>query len=206
VEESKPVALESYDKLLQTIRTRVSGCKAVVMSGTLTPSAPADFYFETVRIAVHYGALAVVDAHGPPLIEALRAKPDLVKPNRTELEATAGRNLAGEPDLLKAMREVIERGAKNVAVTAGKSPTLASDGKNCWRILNPQIEVINPIGSGDAFTAGVLHRLVRGDGLGEACRWGAACGAANALNLMAGEVEREDVERLVKGVRVENIL
>ena len=62
---------------------------------------------------------------------------------------------------------------------------------------------MNPIGSGDAFTAGLVWRLLRGEDLGEACRWAGAAGAANALTLMAGEVHLKDVERLAAEVRVE---
>ena len=63
----------------------------------------------------------------------------------------------------------------------------------------------NPIGSGDAFTAGLVWRLLRGDDLGEACRWGAAAGAANALTLMAGEVNKEAVECLASEVKIETV-
>jgi fructose-1-phosphate kinase PfkB-like protein len=64
---------------------------------------------------------------------------------------------------------------------------------------------VNPIGSGDAFTAGLIWRLVRGDDLGEACRWGSAAGTANALTAMAGEVNRADVDRLAPEVDVRRI-
>ena len=87
-------------------------------------------------------------------------------------------------------------------MTAGKEPTLAFDGKDLWRIVGPRIKTVNPIGSGDAFTAGLVSRLLRGDDLGEACRWGGAAGAANALTSLPGEVNPEDVERLARGVEV----
>jgi tagatose 6-phosphate kinase len=103
------------------------------------------------------------------------------------------------------MRSLHERGAQNVVVTAGKEPTIAFDGKSFWRIVGPDIRAVNPIGSGDAFTAGLAFRLVQGDDLGEACRWGSAAGAANALTLMAGEAEVKQIERLVRLVRIETI-
>ena len=90
-------------------------------------------------------------------------------------------------------------------MTAGREPALAFDGKMFRRITTPRINVVNPIGSGDAFTAGVVLRLLRGDDLGEACRWGAAAGAANALTAMPGELNRQDVIRLAKKVRVQKI-
>ena len=159
-----------------------------------------------MQLAEKAGALSVVDAQGAALIAALEAKPGLVKPNRAELAATVGRELKTDSEVMQAMRELCERGAQRVIVTAGKEPALAFDGKIFRRIISPRIKAANPIGSGDAFTAGVVWRLLRGDDLGEACRWGAAAGAANALTLMPGELDRADVDRLVKEVQVQEIL
>jgi len=76
--------------------------------------------------------------------------------------ATVGRSLPDEPSVWSAIREVGERGAGQVVVTAGAKPTMAWDGKQGWRLAPPSIKALNPIGSGDAFTAGLVLRLVRG--------------------------------------------
>ena len=175
------------------------------MSGSIASGCPATLYRDCVRLADKAGALSIVDAQGVALVEALKAKPGLVKPNRTELAATVGRKLKSEADVMRAMRELHERGAQRMIVTAGREPALAFDGKNFWRVSSPRIQAVNPIGSGDAFTAGVVWRLLRGDDLGEACRWGAAAGAANALTPMPGELNRKDVVRLAKEVQVKTI-
>ncbi len=206
VEESQPVADASYKKLIHLIGRRVRGCRAVVMSGTITPGGPVDFYQRCTQIARHAGALPVVDAQGAVLIESLHARPGLVKPNRIELAATVGRKLQTQSAVIRAMREIHERGAERVVVTAGKEPALAFDGQTCWKIISPRIRAINPIGSGDAFTAALVWRLVRGEDLGEACRWASASGAANALSALPGEVNRLDVERLAREARAERIL
>jgi tagatose 6-phosphate kinase len=205
VEESHPVEPVDFDKLMAVIRRRVPECRAVVMSGTIVSGGPMNLYFDCTQLAEHAGVLSVVDAQGTALLEALKAKPGLVKPNRTELAATVGRQLADEADAMQAMRELRERGAQRVVVTAGKEPVLAFDGKSFWRITVPRIKAINTIGSGDAFTAGLAWRLVRGDDLGEACRWGSAAGAANALTLMPGEVNHEDIERLAREAGAQRI-
>ena len=205
VEESQPVEPADFDKLMAIIRHRVPECRAMVMSGTIVTGGPVNLYFECTGLAENAGVLSVVDAHGAALVEALKAKPGLVKPNRSELAATVGRELKDDAEAMKAMRELCERGAQRVAVTAGKEPTLAFDGKNFWRIVTPQVLVVNPIGSGDAFAAGLVSRLIRGNDLGEACRWGAAAGTANALTMMTGEVNREEVEQLARKVEIRKI-
>ncbi len=138
-------------------------------------------------------------------MEALKARPALVKPNRLELAATLRRELADETSVLEAMKELSRRGAQRVVVTAGAEPALALEGRTLWRITLPRVAAVNPIGSGDAFTAGLVWRFVRGDNLGEACRWGAAAGTANALTLMPGDVNRPDVERLAVEVTAEAV-
>lgn len=205
VEESRPVEPADFDKLMAVLRRRVAECRAVVMSGTVVSGGPVNLYFTCTQWAETAGALSVVDGQGTALLEALKARPGLVKPNRSELAATVKGQLKDEAETVRAMREVFERGAQRVVVTAGQEPTLAFDGKICWRVSSPRIEAVNPIGSGDAFTAGLVSRLVRGDDLGEACRWGAAAGAANALTFLPGDVNREDVERLAPGVDARRI-
>jgi tagatose 6-phosphate kinase len=205
VEESQPVAPANYEELMRIIRRRVKGCRAAVMSGTITPGGPVDLYFQGTQAAHEAGAIPVVDAQGAALLKALSAKPALVKPNRPELAATLGQELKDEAAVISAMRELCERGAQRVVITAGKDPALAFDGQRGWRIHAPQIVATNPIGSGDAFTAGLVWRMLRGGDLGQACRWASATGAANALTVQAGEVHLHDVERLVEEVRVETL-
>lgn len=205
VDESRPVNPADYERLLAILRRRIGDCRAAVMSGTLTPGGPAEFYRQCTQIAHAAGAIAVVDAQGVPLAEALPAEPDLVKPNRAELAATVGRDLPDAAAVMSAMEELCRRGARRVIVTAGKEPTLAVERGELWRIRSPRVAVVNPIGSGDAFTAGLVARLLQGADLGEACRWGCAAGAANALTGLAGEVHREDVERLAREVVVERL-
>jgi 1-phosphofructokinase family hexose kinase len=206
VEESRPVPPEKYRELERVVRRHVGRCRAVVMSGTLTPGAPRDFYRECTRIARAARVLSLVDAQGPALVEALKSRPGVVKPNRTELAATVGRPLTNHATIVSAMRELRELGAERVVITAGKEPTLAFDGRTVWRIRPPQDIAVNPIGSGDAFAAALVWRLLRGDDLGEACRWASAAGAANALTLMTGEVDREEVDRLARRTVAERVL
>jgi len=205
VEESQPVAPQLYEELLGIVQRRLSGCRSAIMSGTITPGGPRDFYAHCTRLARQAGALTVVDAQGPLLLDALAERPALVKPNRKELAATFGRDPSNENDLFESMRELARRGAERVVVTSGSASTVAFNGKEFWRIEPPPIRPLNPIGSGDAFTAGLTWRLLLGEELAEACRWASACGAANALSLSPGDLNFQDVERLAPEVKIRKI-
>ena len=133
VEESQPVEAADFDRLMAVVRQRVVGCSAVVMSGTIASGGPTTLYADCARLAREQRALSAVDAQGAPLMASLSAKPGLVKPNRTELAATAGRDLTDENDVMRAMHDLCERGAERVVVTSGKGPVLAHDGKSFWK-------------------------------------------------------------------------
>ena len=205
VEESQPVSEHHYEQLKLIIQRRLKGCRAAVMSGTITPGGPVNFYYECTMMARELGAIPIVDAKGPALSAALKARPALVKPNRSELAATVGGELTDPDSVMRAMRELHTQGGERVVITDGSNPTLAFDGKRFWRVLPPEIQPLNPIGSGDAFTAALVWRLVRGDDLGECCRWGAAAGAANALTLMPGDLDPAEVNRLAAQVVVQSL-
>src|SRR3954469_12159451 len=139
VEESRPVERACYKALLSRVKRRIRACEAVVMSGTLTPGASEDFYLQCTKAARDVKTMVVLDAKGPPLMRALEGRPDVIKPNRSELEGTFGKSFKTERDVTIAMRNLIDRGAKWVIVTAGSASTLAFDGHDFWRINAPEI-------------------------------------------------------------------
>lgn len=205
VQESSPVPPENYDELLAIVRRRLHECKALVMSGTLTPGGPQSFYRDCIELARAAGILTVLDAKGVPLEQALAAGPGVVKPNRSELGATTGQQISDDRACFSAMKSLHCCGAERVIVTAGKEPALAFDGKSFFRSLAPAIKALNPIGSGDSFTAALTWQLLKGNDLREACRWATAAGTANALTLMPAEFERAELDRLVAQVKVERL-
>ena len=134
-------------------------------------------------------------------MEALSARPFLVKMNTDELAATTGLPMASESDILRGMRVLREKGAQWVLITQGPKAVRALGEGNLMCFKPPVIEPVNPIGSGDAVLAGLIHALGRGQDMCEAVKYGIACGAANALTPTSGDVRLEDVERLLGQVR-----
>jgi tagatose 6-phosphate kinase len=84
---------------------------------------------------------------------------------------------------------VISDGAKSIYVSE-------SPGARASTFSPPRVQTKNPIGSGDAMMAGIAVGLVRGQPILEAVRFGAACGAANAMTAEPGFVRMRDVQRL----------
>ena len=76
------------------------------------------------------------------------------------------------------------------------------DGGGAWRIRVPRVATRSAVGSGDAFAAGLVIGLLRGQPLPEACALGAACGAANATTDLAGHLSTDSVDSILRTVQV----
>ena len=67
----------------------------------------------------------------------------------------------------------------------------------------PQVEVVNPVGSGDAFNAGFSLALLDDAPIEVALARGVAAGTANALALGAGMLDAATARQLEHEVSVE---
>lgn len=204
VEESAPVAPGDWDRLYAVVDALLPEASGLVLSGSLPPGAPQDFYLSCLRRLKGRAIPVVVDARGEPLRLALGHGHFVAKLNREELGATVGRELSTEDDVLAASRKAIPPGGAMV-ITLGASGAIAADETGGWRIRVPRVEARSAVGSGDAFSAGLVAGLVTRQSLADACTWGAACGAANATTDLAGHLSREHVDRIMPQVRVDSL-
>jgi tagatose 6-phosphate kinase len=131
----------------------------------------------------------------------------VIKPNRKELAATFNRPVDTDAALHDAMRCAIDAGAHWIVVTLGAQGACLCNGQRFWHIPAPAIQVVNAIGSGDAFAAGLAAALFDRQplpeaGVPEACLLAAACAAANALTDTTGFVRPQDVADLQRRIRL----
>jgi 1-phosphofructokinase family hexose kinase len=202
VEETRPVEASAYEGLLRTLDLNVRRAGGLVLSGSLPPAAPSDFYARCAHLARAAKLPVILDTRGEPLRKALAEHPTVVKPNRLELAETTPYPIDSDEALRRAILDLLRTGPQWAIITDGSRPALACDGQHFWRITPPRIKPVNPIGSGDAFAAGLAIALTESHSLPEACRLAAACGAANALNSPPGHGKRYDVGRLMAEVQV----
>lgn len=109
----------------------------------------------------------------------------------------------GDTDTLKALtrvREVSEatlvckRGAQGCSVFTGAIPDSLDGGIN---VAGVRVEVLNVLGAGDAFMAGLMRGYINDEGWVQACRYANACGALvvsrhGCAPAMPGKIELDD--------------
>jgi 1-phosphofructokinase family hexose kinase len=203
-EPGPPLGPGEWEAYEAAISSGLEGHRALVCSGSIPPGAPPGAYGRLVEIARSRGAVAVVDASGAALGEALAARPDAVLPNLGEAEQLLGHGSAedvdaaedAQPRALAAARALVERGAAAAVVTAAAAGAALVDGERAEWLPAPVVTVRNPIGAGDAFAAGFAVALERGADLLAAARAGIAAGAASVEHPLAGALDPDRAQQL----------
>jgi fructoselysine 6-kinase len=86
------------------------------------------------------------------------------------------------------------RGAEIAVVTLGVAGSLALSADGSWRQAAIPVEVVDSLGAGDAFIAGVIASLLAGDDVPSALRAGAQAGADACTRVgLAGDVPHAEV-------------
>jgi tagatose 6-phosphate kinase len=191
-EEEQNAFLERYTQLL-------SDARLVIITGSLPPRMPQDFYARMIRTANESGKPSLLDTSSEALRRGIAARPFLVKINGAEAGALLGIQLNGLDEASQAARRLIEAGASHAMITLGEMGAALNFEGAEYQIKPPRIEARNTVGSGDAVMAGIAAALVRGHDAEEMARLAIAAGAANALR-GAGRCREEEINSLAHKV------
>ncbi len=190
----------------EKIRKLSKVSKIVSFSGSLPRGVSSQFYCELIEIAQAEGARVFLDTSGTALVEGIKAKPFLIKPNETEIETLISRKLNQEKDLYENVLQLMQTGIDCVVVSLGSKGAIVGYEGELMKITAPKIVAVNTVGCGDSFIAGMAYATSMQLNTIESLQFATAVGTANALTQQPGWIQREDVERLLPQVHVETIL
>lgn len=199
VPEGPCASAAELDQAMQEIAA--SRSEWLVLSGSLPRDAPDDLYARMIS-AAGWEQRVVLDSSGEELRLALATgRTEMVKPSRNELEAITGLRLDNDRSLVRAARQIIERGdARCIAVSSGRDGAVLVDERGGWRLDPLPVRVTSSVGAGDSFVAGMIAALSAGADRIEAFRWGMAAGAATVATPGSNLCDRKGVEAMLENV------
>ncbi|QGQ97135.1 1-phosphofructokinase [Paenibacillus psychroresistens] len=204
--ESGPVI--SVDELEQ-FRTKIAAQSKrtpwMVCSGSLPRGVALSTYAELIEIARNNGTKVFLDTSGEALRSSIQAKPFFIKPNEKEIAELTGQSVADEDGLFANIHALMNQGIACVTVSLGEKGSITGYQGRLYRATVPRLEIVNTVGCGDAFVAGMVVGFSQLKSIEECIRLATATGSANALTQSAGYVQMEEVERIKKIVNIEEI-
>lgn len=176
----------------------------VVIAGSLPAGVPAGIYRDLIGVVNARGGRVALDTSGPALAAGLGGKPELVKPNRRELEELTGRALDSREAVVAAARELVAAGVATVVVSMGAEGALFVREDEAVFAAPLAVRVASTVGAGDAMVAGTVAGVLQGLGLEEVAALATAFSAVTITRVgphldpaaVRGMVERVEVERL----------
>jgi sugar/nucleoside kinase (ribokinase family) len=161
-------------------RTWLSSLKVFYLGGLFAlPGIDLQALAELLKFCRESKVTTVVDVvvpqgqQGMTAVGRLLPLIDVFVPNEDEARAFTG--LTDHADQLKAFEKA---GAETVIITCGGKGSVASRKGKRWSCGTYQTNVVDPSGSGDAFTAGVIRSLLMNWEIPQMLRYASAIGAS----------------------------
>lgn len=168
----------------------------LVISGSIPKSLDKDFYKDILDII---NCDFTIDIAGKELLDYLKYKPLLVKPNIDELSEIFDIEINMD-NIFSYARKLQQLGAKNVIVSMGKDGSIFLDEANQFIAKPVSGKLINSVGAGDSMVAGFVYGLKSGLTKKEAYSLAVACGSATAFSLDIGK--KESIYEILEKVEV----
>lgn len=185
----------ALDKLFRKL-DKIENGDTIVLAGSVPNSLPEDIYEKILERLQNKDVKAVADASKNLLLNVLKYKPFLVKPNNYELGEMFGVSLKTTDEIEEYARKLQDMGAKNVLVSMAGDGALLLDENGKTHVCGVcKGTVKNSVGAGDSMVAGFIAGLERGDHE-YALKLGTAAGGATAFS--DGLAEKALIDELLK--------
>lgn len=173
---------DAVGRLMERLDSLEEG-DTLVLAGSIPASMPDSIYSDILARLEGKGVVSIVDATKDLLLNVLKYRPFLIKPNHHELGEIFGVDLERREDVVPYAEKLQEQGAQNVLVSMGGKGAVLLDAEGSVHMLPvPKGTLVNAVGSGDSMVAGFLAGWTEKKDYEHAFRMGISAGSASAFS------------------------
>lgn len=188
---SESAVSELFDRL-----SKLENGDTIILAGSVPKSLQRDIYERIIRFLSDKEIRVVADAENELLLNVLKYRPFLIKPNVHELADIFGKTPETDDEIIHYAQKLKEMGAQNVLVSMAEAGAILLDSNNSVHRSGVCSGIVrNSVGSGDSMIAGFLAGISQ-DNYNYALRLGTAAGGATAFS--DGLAVGEEIQRLMK--------
>jgi len=209
--ERRPLSAAELEEFRSQYTSLIDGIDVIIFSGSAPEGVQKTIYKDLIAEANEKGLVTILDSRDDYFSYGMQSRPDIVFPNLAE-----ARDFTGKTDILE-IRDALSKLTTAAVVTAGEDGAYLFY-RDSREYVSPEIDVLNTTGAGDAVVAGTVHYLgdkirklkqkLSAAELGEAVKYGVACGtvAASHSILGAGLIDRSRVEDMHLRISLHHLL
>ncbi len=197
---------EAVEQLLQKLEGYADEKALFILAGSIPNGVDKNIYAEITKRVHARGARVLMDADGELFRNALKAGPDIIKPNRVELEEYAGFDYrASVEELLGAAKDLKGQGIETVAISMGKSGAMFVRGDYQVKCPPLSVKAHSTVGAGDAMVAALAYAWDKNLDDEQTVRLCIATSAGAVTTIGTKPPARKLVDELMKQVEIEKI-
>ena len=176
------ISEEKIEELLRKLDILGEG-DILVLAGSIPASVPADMYSTIMERLQHKNVTFIVDATKDLLINVLKYKPFLIKPNNHELGELFDVKLTTREEVIPYGKKLQKQGARNVLISmAGEGAVLVAEDGSVYEAPAPKGTLVNAVGAGDSMVAGFTAGWIEKKDYRHAFYMGVSAGSASAFS------------------------
>lgn len=176
------ISEEKIEELLRKLDILGEG-DILVLAGGIPASMPADMYSTIMERLQHKNVTFIVDATKDLLINVLKYKPFLIKPNNHELGELFDVKLTTREEVIPYGKKLQKQGARNVLISmAGEGAVLVAEDGSVYEAPAPKGTLVNAVGAGDSMVAGFTAGWIEKKDYRHAFYMGVSAGSASAFS------------------------
>ena len=154
----------------------------LVLAGSIPSTLPDDTYERMLERISDKDVRIVVDATKQLLVNSLKYKPFLIKPNKQELSEIFDVDVQTKEDIVTYAKKLQDMGARNVLISlGGDGAMLVDEDGQIHEAGVIKEKVVNTVGSGDSMVAGFVAGYEMKNSYSYALTLGSVCGNATAF-------------------------
>ncbi|HOO75424.1 MAG TPA: 1-phosphofructokinase family hexose kinase [Tepiditoga sp.] len=170
----------------------------IILSGSLPPDTDENIYFNLIKTAKERKSHVILDTSGKRLEKALKAFPDLIKPNEKEISEILYGNITKNI-------EKIRKDSINMLISMGEKGFLYISEKEEWKVSSFEVNVKNTVGAGDSLLAGFIYGITKTGNTKEALKYARACATAKVTTEGSGIPDSGKINFYYKNEGIERL-
>lgn len=206
LEAGPTISIDEKEEFINNLNQISEGCHIINISGSLPKGLTSDFYKQIIKYAKKHNKFVSIDTSGNTLKDIINSeeKPDLIKPNETEISYVLGRNIEKE-ELKEILKEEPFKDIPYIVVSMGKDGAIVKIKNKIYNAKVPKVLAINPVGSGDSSLAGALFAIDKEKSDEEIIKTSMTCGLLNVLTEEIAHIEIEKFDKYFNEIEVEEV-
>ena len=204
-EKGNAVSGEQFEALKSKVSEYGGQADMFIFSGSAPRGIDGECYAELITAARknNPNVKVILDAEGPLLTNALKARPDIIKPNLFELESILEVSITNTEQIVSKCRELMERNRIDmICVSMGDKGAVITGAEHAYYAPPLPLTVRGLQGAGDSMVAGICLSVMEGRPLDEVLRCAVAAASASIEREGTLLCTKDDFERIYEIVDI----